>query len=147
MSCKFGSEDYIDEMERRYSEYHEVECEGERREFVEVIVKTPAGKVKYQQKIYYKSEKKFRVTMGVARNLLVVYMNNQNSKAMIDTIISEMSELRNKLVELGNMTEIKVTLPTSDPTYQLAIEWESLLDKLYDEVSDLAYAHGVKLPE
>ena len=72
---------------------------------------------------------------------------NQNTDDMIDTIISEMSELRNKLVELGNMTEIKVTLPTSDPTYQLATEWESLLDKLYDEVSDLAYAHGVKLPE
>lgn len=52
VTCKFGREEYISDMERRYSEYHETECEGELREYVEVTIKTPSGKVKYQQKLY-----------------------------------------------------------------------------------------------
>lgn len=52
MLCERGQEDYIDEMERRYSEYHEVECDGEKRHFLTITIKTPQGKVKYQQKIY-----------------------------------------------------------------------------------------------
>ena len=52
VTCKFGEEDYIDDAERRYSEYHEVECEGEKRHYLQIIIKSPAGKVKYQQKIY-----------------------------------------------------------------------------------------------
>lgn len=52
VSCKFGTEDYIDPLERDYSAYHEVECEGERRNYLEITIKTPSGKVKYSQKIY-----------------------------------------------------------------------------------------------
>lgn len=52
MVCERGQEDYIDDMERRYSEYHEVECEGEKRHYLSITLKTPQGKVKYQQKIY-----------------------------------------------------------------------------------------------
>lgn len=52
ITCKFGREDYIDPVDRQYSEYHEIECDGEGRSYVEVTIKTPQGKVKYQQKIY-----------------------------------------------------------------------------------------------
>ena len=52
MLCKRGEENYIDEMEQRYSEYHEVECEGEKQKYLQITIKTPQGKVKYQQKIY-----------------------------------------------------------------------------------------------
>lgn len=52
ITCKFGHENYMDEMERRYSEYAEIECDGEGREYVEIIIKTPQGKVKYTDKIY-----------------------------------------------------------------------------------------------
>ena len=52
MLCKYGQEDYIDEIDRRYSEYHEVECEGEKRHYIEITITTPTGKVKYNQKIF-----------------------------------------------------------------------------------------------
>ena len=52
MTCERGEEDYIDPMERRYSEYHEVECEGEKQKYLAITIKTPAGKVKYTTKIY-----------------------------------------------------------------------------------------------
>ena len=52
MLCKYGQEDYIDEIDRRYSEYHEVECEGEKRHYLEITIKTPTGKVKFETKIY-----------------------------------------------------------------------------------------------
>lgn len=52
LTIKRGEENYIDEIDRKYSEYHEVECEGEKRKYVEITIKTPMGKVKYQQKIY-----------------------------------------------------------------------------------------------
>jgi hypothetical protein len=52
LTIKRGEENYIDEIDRKYSEYHEVECEGEKRKYVEITIKTPTGKVKYQQKIY-----------------------------------------------------------------------------------------------
>lgn len=52
MECKRGEENYIDEMERKYSEYHELECEGEKRKYLAITIKTPQGKVKYQTKIY-----------------------------------------------------------------------------------------------
>lgn len=52
MFCKRGTEDYIDEMERQYSEYYEVECDGEKRNYLEITIKTPSGKVKYTTKIY-----------------------------------------------------------------------------------------------
>lgn len=52
MLCKEGEEDYIDEIDRKYSEYHEIECDGEKRHYINITIKTPAGKVKYQAKIY-----------------------------------------------------------------------------------------------
>lgn len=52
VSCKFGQEDYIDPIDQKYSAYHEVECDGERRVFVEITIKTPAGKVKYSERVY-----------------------------------------------------------------------------------------------
>ena len=52
MLCKLGEEDYIDPVEQQYSAYHEVECEGEKRHYIEITIITPTGKVKYQQKIY-----------------------------------------------------------------------------------------------
>lgn len=52
LTIKRGEEDYIDEIDRKYSEYHEVECEGEKRRYFIVTIKTPMGKVKYEEKIY-----------------------------------------------------------------------------------------------
>lgn len=52
ITCKRGEENYIDEIDRKYSEYHEVECEGEKRKYIIVTIKTPTGKVKYESKIY-----------------------------------------------------------------------------------------------
>jgi hypothetical protein len=52
MTCKRGEENYIDEEERRYSEYAEIECEGEKRKYLLITIKTPSGKVKYETKIY-----------------------------------------------------------------------------------------------
>lgn len=39
-------------MKWKYSAYHEVECDGVRRHYLEITIKTPSGKVKYNQKIY-----------------------------------------------------------------------------------------------
>lgn len=52
ITCKFGRENYIDPVDRKYSEYHEVECDGEGRNYVEVTITSPQGKVKYTTKIY-----------------------------------------------------------------------------------------------
>lgn len=52
MSCKRGEENYIDPEEERASSYYEVECEGEKRKYIIVTIKTPTGKVKYESKIY-----------------------------------------------------------------------------------------------
>jgi hypothetical protein len=52
MLCKRGEENYIDPEEQRASAYYEVECEGIKRKYVEITIKTPQGKVKYQEKIY-----------------------------------------------------------------------------------------------
>ncbi len=52
MICERGTEDWIDPEEQRYSAYAEIECEGERRSFLKITIKTPTGKVKYETKIY-----------------------------------------------------------------------------------------------
>ncbi len=52
ISVKRGEENYIDDFERKHSEYYEVECEGEKRKYIEITIKTPTGRVKYQEKIY-----------------------------------------------------------------------------------------------
>lgn len=52
MICERGEENYIDPEEKRYSAYAEVECEGEKRKYLIVTIKTPTGKVKYESKIY-----------------------------------------------------------------------------------------------
>lgn len=52
MLCEIGEEDYIDPEEQRASSYYEVECEGEHRRYLRVIIKTPTGRVKYDEKLY-----------------------------------------------------------------------------------------------
>lgn len=52
MTCKRGEENYIDPEEERSSSYYEIECEGEKRKYLLITIKTPAGKVKYETKIY-----------------------------------------------------------------------------------------------
>jgi hypothetical protein len=52
MTCKRGEENYIDPEEERASSYYEVECEGEKRKYLLITIKTPSGKVKYETKIY-----------------------------------------------------------------------------------------------
>jgi hypothetical protein len=52
MICERGEEDYIDPEEQRYSAYAEIECEGEKRKYLLITIKTPTGKVKYETKIY-----------------------------------------------------------------------------------------------
>lgn len=62
-----------------------------------------------------------------------------------DALVSEMTTLRNCLVSLGNMSEIKITMPAEDVT--LAGRWESLLDQIYDEVLEFAEQNGIPTPE
>ncbi len=52
ITCEYGHEEYIDPMEQRYSSYHEVECDGEIREYLTITIKNPNEKVKYTTKIY-----------------------------------------------------------------------------------------------
>lgn len=52
MICERGEENYLDDEERRYSEYAEVECEGEKRRYLRITIKTPTGRVKLDTKIY-----------------------------------------------------------------------------------------------
>lgn len=52
MVCRFGHEEYIDPMDRQHSEYYEVECDGEIREYLHIEIKTPRGDVKFQTDIY-----------------------------------------------------------------------------------------------
>ena len=52
MLCERGEENYIDPEEQRYSAYAEIECEGEKRKYLLITIKTPTGKVKYETKIY-----------------------------------------------------------------------------------------------
>jgi hypothetical protein len=52
MICERGEENYIDPEEQRYSAYAEIECEGEKRKYLLITIKTPTGKVKYETKIY-----------------------------------------------------------------------------------------------
>lgn len=52
MVCKMGEENWIDPVDRAYSERHEIECDGEKRHYLLVTIKTPTGKVKYERKIY-----------------------------------------------------------------------------------------------
>ena len=52
MICKIGEEDYIDPAELQHSIYAEVECDGEHRRYLHITIKTPTGRVKYDNKIY-----------------------------------------------------------------------------------------------
>ena len=52
MLCERGTEDWIDPVDKAYSEMHEIECEGERRSFLKITIKTPMGKFKFETKIY-----------------------------------------------------------------------------------------------
>jgi hypothetical protein len=52
MICRFGHEEYIDPIDKQHSEYHETECDGEIREYLNIIIKSDKGKVKYETNIY-----------------------------------------------------------------------------------------------
>lgn len=52
MVCKRGEEKYMDDIDRQYSIMHEIECDGEKRQYLSITIKTPQGKVKYETKIY-----------------------------------------------------------------------------------------------
>jgi hypothetical protein len=52
MICRFGREEYIDPIDKRYSEYHETECDGEIREYLHIEIHTDKGKVKFETDIY-----------------------------------------------------------------------------------------------
>lgn len=48
VTCKRSRENYIDPIDRDYSEKYEIECDGEHREMIHVTVKTPTGRLKYE---------------------------------------------------------------------------------------------------
>lgn len=50
--CIFGKEEYIEPLDRQYSIYHETECDGEIRSYVNIIVKSDKGKTKCDIKVY-----------------------------------------------------------------------------------------------
>lgn len=52
MICKQGEEHWIDPVDKAYSEKHEIECDGQKRHYLLVTIKTPTGKVKYERKIF-----------------------------------------------------------------------------------------------
>jgi hypothetical protein len=52
MTCTRGEENWIDPIDRKYSELHEVECDGEKRSYLQITIKTPTGRPKYDIKIY-----------------------------------------------------------------------------------------------
>ena len=60
-------------------------------------------------------------------------------------LTAEMTELRDETVKLGNVSEIKMTMPREDG--EIAERWEKLLDTVYDLVSDFAKEIGITLPE
>lgn len=52
MVCKRGEEKYMDDIDRQYSIMQEIECYGEKRQYLSITIRTPQGKVKYETKIY-----------------------------------------------------------------------------------------------
>ena len=52
MSVTFRKENYINPIDRAYSERHEIECDGEGRSYMYITIETPTRKVKYEKKIY-----------------------------------------------------------------------------------------------
>ena len=52
MTCRRRRENYIDPLEEEYSSREEIECSGEHREYIEIKITTPTGRVKYDEKIY-----------------------------------------------------------------------------------------------
>ena len=52
VACTEGEENWIDPVDRAYSEKYEIECEGEKRHYLKIVIKTPAGKVKHEKKIF-----------------------------------------------------------------------------------------------
>jgi hypothetical protein len=52
MVCEKKEENYIDPVDRAYSEKYEIECDGEKRSYLAITIKTPSGKIKHEMKIY-----------------------------------------------------------------------------------------------
>lgn len=51
LTCQYKVETYIDENERRASQYYECECSGEEYHYLTATIKTPSGKTKFVTRI------------------------------------------------------------------------------------------------
>lgn len=51
ITCEYKEETYIDENERRASQYYECECSGEEYHYLNTTIKTPSGKTKFVTRI------------------------------------------------------------------------------------------------
>lgn len=52
VTIKYGTEKYIDPIDYEYSCRHEIECDGEKRSYAIITIKSPSGRHKYETKIY-----------------------------------------------------------------------------------------------
>ena len=52
MICSDSCEDYINPIDRNYSEWHGCECEGERRHYLTIKIQDAKGNLKHELKIY-----------------------------------------------------------------------------------------------
>ena len=52
MTCRFDKEIYMDPDEYEFSCRDQIECSGEKRHFLRVVIKSPSGKVKYDNKLF-----------------------------------------------------------------------------------------------
>lgn len=52
ITLNFGTEKWIDPIDYEYSCKHEIECDGEKRSYVKITIKSPSGRNKYETKIF-----------------------------------------------------------------------------------------------
>lgn len=52
ITLKYGTEKWIDPVDYEYSCKHEIECDGEKRSYVLITIKTPTGRNKFERKVY-----------------------------------------------------------------------------------------------
>ncbi len=52
MTCEVKEENYIDPLEQEYTAREELECSGEKRKYLKVVITSPTGRVKLDTKIF-----------------------------------------------------------------------------------------------
>lgn len=52
MTCRYGKETYMDPDEYESSCRDQIECSGEKRRFLRVVITSPSGRVKYDDKLF-----------------------------------------------------------------------------------------------